>query len=65
MDGFDPKRWLSGRLAWEALLTRLRAEAEAASPGTSLGASIQRTLEPSKRRVPRHAAGLPQPKTAA
>ena len=62
MDGFDPKRWLTGRLAWEQLLTRLREDAEKAS---SPPASMQRTVQASKSRAPRHAAGLPQPKSAA
>ena len=62
MDGFDPKRWLTGRLAWEQLLTRLREDAEKAS---SPAASMQRAVRPSKARAPRHAMGLPQPKSAA
>jgi hypothetical protein len=62
MDGFDPKRWLSRQLAWEEVLTRLRAEAAEAPTQT---AARKRCVDPLRRRIARHAAGLPQPKTAA
>ena len=59
-DGFDPRRWVAGRLAWEAMLARAR-EAEP-KRGTSDGVV---TLEDRPMVRPASKPSAPHPASAA